>query len=73
MSDRPFTTRAQRVIDLADREAAALDDPFVGAEHLLLGLLAEQTGIAAEILHHLGVTPERVHELLRASRRPAPE
>ena len=70
MSDRPLTTRAQRVLALADRAAADLDHEYIGAEHLLLGLLAEPTGIAAHILGEAGVTEEQVHKLLRESRAP---
>ena len=68
MPDRPHTTRAQRALALADGTAAARGDAFVGTEHLLLGLLAERTGPAAQMLAHLGVTAERVEELLAAAR-----
>ena len=71
MSDRPLTTRAQRVLVLADHEAAKLQHEYIGTEHLLLGLLAEKTGLAAQILWQAGVTPEQVHELLRHSQAPS--
>lgn len=56
----PFTTRAQRALELANEAAATLGTEYVGTEHLLVGLLEEKTGPAAQILHHLGVTTERV-------------
>lgn len=71
MNDRPFTTRAQRTLRLADHEAAKLGHAYIGAEHLLLGLLAEESGIAAAILRHAGITTEQVHELLRQSQSPS--
>jgi ATP-dependent Clp protease ATP-binding subunit ClpC len=71
MVSRPYTTRAQQALALADTAAAAQGDEFIGTEHLLLGLLAERTGPAAQILTHLGVTDEQVRRLL-ASARPAP-
>ena len=70
MSDRPLTTRAQRVLVLAERAAAELEHEYIGAEHLLLGLLAEKTGVAAQILWKAGLTKEHVHELLRESQVP---
>lgn len=71
MTDRPLTTRAQRVLMLADREAAKLEHEYIRTEHLLLGLLAENTGLAAQILWQAGVTAEQVHELLRQSQSPS--
>jgi len=53
-----FTPRARRVIDHAIGEAQHLKDPFVGTEHILLALLDEQEGGAAEILHQLGVNAD---------------
>lgn len=47
---RPFTRRAKRVLELALREAQELHDGFLGREHLLLGLIREGNGLAAEIL-----------------------
>lgn len=56
--NRPFTTRAQRALELADASAAQLGTPYVGTEHLLIGLIEEKTGPAAQILNHLGVTTD---------------
>jgi ATP-dependent Clp protease ATP-binding subunit ClpA len=53
---RPFTPRAKKVLELSLREAVAAGDGFIGAEHLLLGLLREGDGVAAPILAERGVT-----------------
>lgn len=60
MSDRPYTSRARTALDLADRAAEELGDEFLATEHLLLGLLAEPSSPAAQILHQLGVRAEDV-------------
>ncbi|GAA1647502.1 ATP-dependent Clp protease ATP-binding subunit [Actinoplanes couchii] len=51
-----FTDRARRVVVLAQEEARTLDHPFIGTEHLLLGLVREGDGVAAQTLAGLGVT-----------------
>ncbi|MBX3459635.1 MAG: ATP-dependent Clp protease ATP-binding subunit [Planctomycetes bacterium] len=61
-SKLPFTPRAKRVIDLAKEEAATLNHEHVGTEHLLLGLLRENEGIAAQVLMNLGVRLDEVRE-----------
>jgi ATP-dependent Clp protease ATP-binding subunit ClpC len=48
--------RARRVLDLMHEEAAGLNHPFIGTEHLLLALLREEQGLAAQTLAALGVT-----------------
>ncbi len=68
MAGRPYTTRAQQALALAESTAATRGDEFIGTEHLLLGLLAERTGPAAQILGHLGITAERVEQLLADAR-----
>jgi ATP-dependent Clp protease ATP-binding subunit ClpA len=68
MADRPYSTRAQKALELSHRTAATLGDEFVGTEHLLIGLLEEKTGPAAQILNHLGVTTDRVREVLTVMR-----
>ena len=68
MAKRPYTTRAQRALALADAAAAGQGDEFIGTEHLLLGLLAERTGPAAQILTHLGVTDDEVRRILAGFR-----
>jgi ATP-dependent Clp protease ATP-binding subunit ClpC len=64
--DLPYTSRAKKVLELALTETRGLGHSYVGTEHLLLGLLAEQKGIAAQILNSAGVKldPARA-EILR--------
>jgi len=51
-----FTDRARRVLVLAQEEARLLNHSFIGTEHILLGLVHEEEGVAAEALRSLGVT-----------------
>jgi len=55
-----FTPRAQRVIELARREADNFNHPYVGTEHLLLGLIALGEGVAVTVLEKMGVSLESV-------------
>ena len=55
-----FGDEARHIIVLAQQEAHALRHPYVGTEHVLLGLLAAQDGKTAQVLADLGVSPERV-------------
>ena len=55
-----LTPRAKKVIELAVDEARRLSHPYIGTEHLLLGLVREGEGIAAGVLESLGVNLERV-------------
>ena len=63
-----FTDRARRVVVLAQEESQRLSHNYIGTEHLLLGLLAEQDGIAARALESLNVTltaaREQVEEII---------
>ena len=54
--DLPYTSRAKKVLELAMSEARELNHSYVGTEHLMLGLIREQKGIAAQILADAGVT-----------------
>ncbi len=56
-ADLPYTAGAKKALELAMVEARELGYAYVGTEHLLLGLLREETGIAAETLFAAGVTP----------------
>jgi len=58
----PFTPRAKKVIELAFEEARALGHNYVGTEHLLLGLLRESEGVAAQVLVEQGLKLEEVRE-----------
>src|SRR5215218_1614642 len=53
--DLPYTSRAKKVLELAMTEARELNHSYVGTEHLLLGLLREEKGIAAQVLTDAGV------------------
>jgi ATP-dependent Clp protease ATP-binding subunit ClpA len=60
--DLPYTSRAKKVLELSMGEARLLKHSYVGTEHLLLGLLAEQKGIAAQLLNDAGLTTEKARE-----------
>ena len=55
-----FTDRARRVLTLAQEEASALNHSFIGTEHILLGLMEEGDGLAAQALRSLRISPEDV-------------
>ncbi len=55
-----FTERARQVVVLAQEEARGLGHNYIGSEHILLGLLRQEEGLAARVLESLGLTPERV-------------
>ena len=54
--DLPYTSRAKKVLELAMAEARDLNHTYVGTEHLLLGLIREEKGIAAQVLVDAGLT-----------------
>ena len=56
LGELPYTSRAKKVLEFAMKEARELTHSYVGTEHLLLGLLREEKGIAAQVLNSLGVT-----------------
>ncbi|MGH7719931.1 MAG: ATP-dependent Clp protease ATP-binding subunit, partial [Gemmatimonadaceae bacterium] len=56
--DLPYTARAKKVLEFAMSEARELNHSYVGTEHLLLGLLREEKGIAAQVLTDTGVNLE---------------
>src|SRR5262245_42942943 len=62
MGQLPFTPRAKKVLELSMEEASALSHNYIGTEHLLLGLIKENEGIAAQVLLNLGVKLEDVRE-----------
>jgi len=62
MGKLPQTPRAKKVIEFAIEEARNLNHNYVGTEHLLLGLLREQEGVAAQVLMNLGIKLEEVRE-----------
>ncbi|MFG0249752.1 MAG: Clp protease N-terminal domain-containing protein, partial [Phycisphaeraceae bacterium JB051] len=62
MGKLPQTPRAKKVIEYAIEEARNLNHNYVGTEHLLLGLLREHEGVAAQVLMNLGLKLEEVRE-----------
>ncbi len=61
-----FTERAKRVVQLAHREALRLGHDVIGTEHLLLGLIAEGEGVAAQVLTSMGVDLDEVRQRVEA-------
>src|SRR5437899_3858829 len=62
MGKLPQTPRAKKVIEYSIEESRNLNHNYVGTEHLLLGLLREQEGVAAQVLMNLGLRLEDVRE-----------
>jgi ATP-dependent Clp protease ATP-binding subunit ClpC len=60
-----FTQRARRVLSLAHQEAERARQNNIGTEHLILGLMDEEGGVAGRVLRDLGMTPERVREVVQ--------
>jgi ATP-dependent Clp protease ATP-binding subunit ClpC len=58
LGELPYTSRAKKVLEYAMAEAREMNHSYVGTEHLLLGLLREEKGIAAQVLNGLGITLE---------------
>jgi len=59
-----FTQRARRVLSLAHQEAERMRQNYIGTEHLLLGLIREDGGVAGRVLRELGLESERVQEIV---------
>ena len=78
----PFTPRAKKVLELSLREALQLGHNYIGTEHILLGLIREGEGVAAQVLVKLGAELTRVRQQViqllsaatraRRPRRPEP-
>src|SRR6266568_5008131 len=58
----PFTPRATKVLELSLREALQLGHNYIGTEHILLGLIREGEGVAAQVLVQLGADPSRIRQ-----------
>ena len=65
MSFEKFTDKARKVLVLAQEEARGLHQPYVGTEHILLGLIQEKDGMAAQALARLNVTYDGVVQTIR--------
>ena len=59
-----FTQRARRVLSLAHQEAERMRHNYIGTEHLLLGLIREEGGVAGRVLRELGLETDRVQEII---------
>ncbi len=71
MGQIPFTPRATKVLELALREALSLGHDYIGTEHLLLGLVRENEGVAARILLDFDADAQKVrNEVIRMLSRP---
>ena len=71
----PFTPRAKQVLELSRREAEQLGHNYIGTEHILLGLIREGGGVAAQVLVKHGADPNRVRQQviwLISSQQPQP-
>lgn len=62
LGDIPFTPRAKKALELAAEEARSLGHNYIGTEHIFLGLLREEEGIASQVLFSLGVDLKRVKD-----------
>jgi ATP-dependent Clp protease ATP-binding subunit ClpC len=60
----PFTPRAKKVLELSLREALQLGHNYIGTEHILLGLIHEGDGVAAQVLVGLGVDLDRTRQVV---------
>jgi ATP-dependent Clp protease ATP-binding subunit ClpC len=71
----PFTPRAKKVLELSLREALQLGDNYIGTQHILLGVIREGEGVAAQVLQKLGASLPGVREVVirLLSGSPTPE
>lgn len=60
-----FTEKANKALNLAVESAEEMGHTYVGTEHILLGLLQEQSGVAATVLNDLGVTADELEQMMR--------
>jgi ATP-dependent Clp protease ATP-binding subunit ClpC len=59
-----FTQRARRVLTLAQENAESMNHNYIGTEHLLLGLVLEESGVAGRVLRGMGLNPRRIQDLV---------
>lgn len=68
-----FTDRARKVLMLANQEAQRFNHEYVGVEHLLLGLVKEGSGVAANVLKNLGVDLPKLRDAVCRHVKPGPD
>ncbi len=73
MGQVPFTPRTKKVLEFTLEEAVGLGHHYLGTEHLLLGLIREQEGIAARVLQNINVCLGDVREAVRELLGPEPD
>ena len=73
MSYERFTERARKVIQLANQEASRFNHEYVGTEHILLGLIKESNGVAANVLKSMGVELRKIRLEIEKLVRPGPD
>ena len=67
MDEKRFSPRAQRALELAQKSASEMRHGYIGSEHLLLGLLREEEGIARRVLTEQGLSEAMVRQILQTS------
>ncbi|PLS80808.1 NDP-hexose 4-ketoreductase, partial [Candidatus Saccharibacteria bacterium] len=65
--DFPFTPRAKKVLELALREALEMGHSYISSSHILLALLREGEGVAAQVLRRLGLTLDQLRNVVVAA------
>jgi len=66
LGDIPFTPRAKKALELAAEEARSLGHNYIGTEHILLGLLREEEGLASQALFSLGIDLKKIKDEISA-------
>jgi ATP-dependent Clp protease ATP-binding subunit ClpA len=66
----PFSPRAKKALERALRESVRLRDSYIGTEHILLGMLRDEEGMAVRMLAGMGVSPEALEDRLSELREP---
>lgn len=61
---KPYTKKAEKVLEIAKKASRSMHHSYIGTEHLLIGLLGEGSGAAAKVLSSAGVDEERILELI---------
>ncbi|HYT92924.1 MAG TPA: Clp protease N-terminal domain-containing protein, partial [Gemmataceae bacterium] len=68
-----YTDRAREVMQLANQEAQRFNHEYIGTEHILLGLVKEGSGVAANALNNLGIELRKIRQEIEKIVQPGPE